>query len=271
LAIAALCRAASVFDRPAWRQRAAEAFDFVMAHMSAPDGRVQHAWRLGRVTAAGLLDDQAAMARAAVALFEAEGEAYYLDQARRLVSGAEAWFADADGSFYSTAADAVDVPLGSAARPRTVIDSATPAANGVMAEVFARLHHFTGEPAWRARAERLIAAFSGLGDSLTAAPTLLAAADVLEAGTSVVVTGPPGDPGTESLVAGVLAAGDPGVCVLRTEPGTALPPTHPAYGKTVPAGVAIAYVCRGGVCSLPVAELTALNTLLRGRHVLPPA
>ena len=71
LAIAALARAAGVFARPDWLARAEEAQDFVLAEMSGPDGRVQHAWRLGRVTAAGLLEDQAAMARASLALFEA--------------------------------------------------------------------------------------------------------------------------------------------------------------------------------------------------------
>ena len=74
LAIAALARAAGVFGRPDWLARAEEAQDFVLAEMSGPDGRVQHAWRLGRVTAAGLLEDQAAMARASLALFEATGE-----------------------------------------------------------------------------------------------------------------------------------------------------------------------------------------------------
>ncbi len=66
LAIAAICRAAAVFQRPDWLARAGDVFDFIMATMAAPDGRIQHAWRLGRVTAAGLLDDQAAMARAAL-------------------------------------------------------------------------------------------------------------------------------------------------------------------------------------------------------------
>ena len=54
LAIAALARAAAVFEHPDWLARAAEAFDFILTEMAAPDGRVQHAWRLGRVTAAGI-------------------------------------------------------------------------------------------------------------------------------------------------------------------------------------------------------------------------
>ena len=97
LAIAALARAAAVFGRPEWLARAEEAQDFILAEMSAPDGRVQHAWRLGRVTAAGLLDDQAAMARASLALFEATGEQRRLAEAIRLAHAAEAAFADGHG------------------------------------------------------------------------------------------------------------------------------------------------------------------------------
>ena len=128
LAIAALARAAAVFGHPEWLERAGKAQDFILAKMAGPDGRVQHAWRLGRVTAAGLLDDQAAMARASLALFEATGDARRLDQAIRLADATQA-FADGHGGYYTTAADAADVPL---ARPRTAADNATPAGNGVL-------------------------------------------------------------------------------------------------------------------------------------------
>ena len=118
--------------------------------MSGPDGRVQHAWRLGRVTAPGLLDDQAAMARASLALFEATGDAGGSTQAIRLARRRSQAFADGQGGYYTTAVDATDVPL---ARPRTAADNATPAGNGVLAEVFARLWHLTGDTTWRERAE----------------------------------------------------------------------------------------------------------------------
>ncbi len=157
LAIAALARAASVFERPEWLARAREAFGFVMTQMGAPDGRVQHAWRLGRVTAAGLLDDQAAMARAALALREATGEATYLAEAEQIIAATQAHFSDDHGGFYTTADDAADVPL---ARPRTAADNATPAGVGLLAEVLARLFHLTGDTAWGARTEALLRAFS---------------------------------------------------------------------------------------------------------------
>jgi len=248
LVIAALCRAGVVFRHPEWVDRAAAAFDFIHATMRSPDGRLQHAWRLGRVTAAGLLDDQAAMARAALALFEATGDPIRLDQALALVAAAETFFADVDGSFFTTARDAVDVPLGAAVRPRTVADNATPAANGLMAEVFARLFHLTGAPEWADRARRLISAFSGLGDGLTMATTLLAAADLLEEGTLVVVAGDPALPATVELLQVALAAPDPAICVLRAPPG------KPA-----------ASVCRAGACEPPVSDPAELHARIRAR------
>jgi uncharacterized protein len=258
LAIAALARAAVVFERPEWLARAEEAQDFVLTEMSAPDGRVQHAWRLGRVTAAGLLDDQAAMARASLALFEATGEARRLAEAIRLARAAEMAFADGQGGYYTTAVDASDVPL---ARPRTAADNATPAGNGLLAEVFARLWHLTGDTAWRERAEALLRAFTGKPDQLAAMPTLLAAADLLEEAATVVIAGD----GTQPLAAAALTSADPAVVVLRVSGLDALPAEHPAFGKSAGAVGATAYVCRRNVCGLPIVDARALATALSAR------
>ena len=111
----------------------------------------RHAWRMGRVTAPGMIEDQAAMARAALALHEATARSGLSGDRERLVDAAQAPSPTAHGGFFSTAADAADVPL---ARPRTAADNATPAGNGIMAEVMAKLFHLTGDPAWRARATR---------------------------------------------------------------------------------------------------------------------
>ncbi|MGH7154842.1 MAG: thioredoxin domain-containing protein, partial [Acetobacteraceae bacterium] len=123
LAIAGLVRAGSVFQQPDWIAHAGAALDFILHHLGAADGRVNHAWRLGRVTAAGLLDDQASLARAALALHEATGDPVRLTQAMRLADAAMTHFRDGAGGFFTTADDATDVPL---ARPRTAADDATP-------------------------------------------------------------------------------------------------------------------------------------------------
>jgi uncharacterized protein YyaL (SSP411 family) len=263
LAVAALARAAAVFNRPDWLVRAEEAQDFILAEMSAPDGRIQHAWRLGRVTAVGLLDDQASMARASLALYEATGDPARLAQAVRLADAAQATFNDGQGGFYTTAADATDVPL---ARPRTAADNATPAGNGLLAEVFARLWHLTGEAHWRTRSEALLRAFTGNPDQLAAMPTLLAAADLLEEAATVVVAGQPGMPLVDTLIGTALAQPDPAVALLRATSPDALPASHPASGKWSGNEGAAAFVCRHNVCGLPVIDSASLATQLKQRN-----
>jgi uncharacterized protein YyaL (SSP411 family) len=259
LAIVALARAAAVFGRAEWLRLAESAYAFIMTEMAASNGRVCHAWRSGRISAPGLLEDHAGMARAALALFEATGDPRRLAEARQLSAAAHTWVADPYGSYYTTASDAADVPLGPAARPRTGADNATPSGNGMMAEVLARLFHLTGETLWRERAEAVLAAFSGNRDALAGSPTLLAAADLIERGTLVVIAGDPALPAAVALRQTALATPDPAVCVL-----TASGPT-----KSAPPGHALAYVCRGQTCSLPIEDPDALGAILSGRTAAP--
>ena len=50
--------------------------------------------------------------------------------------------------------------------------------------------------------------------------------------------------------------------LTRVASGNAIPPGHPAHGKTAIAGAATAYVCREGSCSLPASEPGELRRLL---------
>jgi hypothetical protein len=252
LTIAALARAAAVFEEPSWLELAAQVFDFLRARLGQADGRIAHAYRAGKISAAGLLDDQAAMIRAALALYEHSGDGAHLEQARQILQGAEAHFADGSGAFFMVADDAADVP---GPKARHVTDGPTPSGIGLMAENYARLFHLTGEVSYRTKAEALLAAFGGRTDMLAASPVLLAAADLLENAACVVVTG-----GDQALARAALAAPDPAVVVLQAV-GGALPPFHPAAQKATDR--AAVYVCQGGVCALPVTTTEALSALLR--------
>ena len=258
LVIAALARCAAVFGQPAWLDRAKQAFGFILGNMANGHGGVDHAWRLGRVTAPGMIDDQAAMIRAALALCEATGDAAYQADAERLAWAAQTAFADGHGGFYSTAVDASDVPL---TRPRTAADNATPAGNGIMAEVLARLYHLTGNTAWRDQARNVLTAFSGQPDQLAGMPTLLAAADLLEAAATVVIAGPD----VSDFEQAALTSPDPAVVVLRAAGTDDLPAAHPAHGKVDFGSETVAFVCRGSVCGLPITDPAALSKALRTR------
>lgn len=260
LAIAALVRAASVFDQPAWLDLARSVYAAIRAKLIQPDGRVAHAWRNGRITAAGLLDDQAALARAALALFEVTGEAGFRDEAAQLASIALQRFADRDGSVFMAADDATDLPAG---RPRSMTDNATPSGVGLLTDVCARLFHLTGDTAWRHHALAMLTAHGGAGPMWAAMPTLLSAARMLAAAPTVVVTG--AGEAAEALVRMALRDPDPLVCVLRAPPGqdaAALADHHPAAGK--PRDRVAAYVCRNNACGAPVFDPDALQATLRG-------
>jgi uncharacterized protein YyaL (SSP411 family) len=226
--------------------------------MAAPDGRLLHAWRQGRSSAAGLLEDHAAMARAALALFEATGEAAYLRQAIDWAEAVERHFAAPDGGYFTSADDAGDVLV----RGRTAGDNATPSGNGMLAEVQARLFLLTGEDRWRIAAEATIGAFAGQEQGLAAMPLLLIAADLLTEGASLVIAGDPVSPEAQALVQVALAHPDPAMALLRAPDPASLPAGHPAHGKGPVAGRAAAYVCRGGTCSLPVTDPAALTIAL---------
>jgi uncharacterized protein YyaL (SSP411 family) len=260
LTIAALARASAVFNEPTWLATARAAFDFIMAKLRGPDGRLLHAWREGHPGARALLDDYAAMARAALGLFEASGEPADLEAARRLASEAIDLFGDGDGGFYLTARDAADVP---GARPRQTHDGATPSGIGLLAEAFVRLWHLTDEARWGEAAEGLVRAVSGAPERLGGSPLTLMSAEMLARGGSVVVDGPLDDPAAQALATVALRAPDPSLTVLRLD--RRLWPDGSPRADLPRADKPIAMLCRGQICSLPVTTPEALARLLGER------
>jgi uncharacterized protein YyaL (SSP411 family) len=261
LTIAALARASAAFDEPAWLQTARAAFDFIVAKLRGPDGRLLHAWREGHPGARALLDDYASMARAALALFEASGEPRDLEAAREFASEAVDLFGDGAGGFFLTASDAADVP---GARPRQVHDGATPSGVGLLAETFVRLWHLTDEARWGEAAEGLIRAISGAPGGLGGSPLTLMSADMLARGGSVVVDGPLDDPAARALAAVALGAPDPSLSVLRLDRRRW--PNGSPRDDLPRAETPIAMLCQGQTCSLPVTTQEALKALIEARR-----
>ncbi|MBX6322708.1 MAG: thioredoxin domain-containing protein [Rhodospirillaceae bacterium] len=259
LMIAALAEASQAFAEPTWLAAAAEAFAFVRETM-ARDGRLFHSWRRGVARHAATLDDYAQMIRAALALHEATGEATYLAAAQEWVAVLDRYYWDAaEGGYFMTADDADDVLL----RPKSAVDAATPAGNGTMVGALARLFFLTGDEAFRARAEDILKAFSGsVAESVFGFATLLNGWEVLQRGVQVVIVGDRRRDDARALIDAVHATSQPNRVLSVVPPGAALPAGHPAVGKGQHEGRATAYICRGPVCSLPIAEPGALRAAL---------
>ena len=150
LMIAALANAAMVFGAPAWLEAAAEAFAYVAGPMAA-GARLRHSARHGRAKDIEFLDDYAEMARAALALAEATGDDAYVGWAQAWVAVLDTHYWDAAEGGYFYAPDDGEANI---SRTKTAHDAATPAGNGTMVGVLARLHHLTGEAAYLASAPR---------------------------------------------------------------------------------------------------------------------
>jgi len=263
LMIGALARAATVFDRPEWLAAAEVAIDFVAENMAQADGgdmRLFHAWRNGAARHTTTLDDYANMCRGALLLFEATQDREYLAKAQSWVTVANRHYWDDDaGGYYFTADVANDVIT----RTKNALDNATPAGNGVMAEVLARLYHLTGDDEYRSRCEALIAAFSGeAAKNPFPYVSLINAAQFLAEATQIIVIGDPDDAGTRDLVTARHRVSLP-ACVLSVIASSDdLSAGHPATGKTRVDDKATAYICRGPVCSAPLTDAQALRDYL---------
>lgn len=254
LMIAALADAAMAFDRPDWLAAAVRAYRFVRDNLVRPDtgdGMIElyHSWRGSDARHRATLDDYAALARAALALHETTGETDWLHDARALVATLETRFADPQGAYFFTDERASDVIV----RTRTGFDNATPAGNGLAAEVLVRLFYLTGQTTYRDTAERVLRAFAGdIETNAFGYATLLRAAALLGDATQIAIIGPEHDHGTTALRATAFRTDTPAKIVMTSAPANAIPESHPAFGKTRIDNKPTAYVCRGPVCSRPV-------------------
>ena len=259
LAIGAMANAAAVFGEPEWLAAAETAYCFVTETMEA-DGRLHHSHRDGRTRHAATLDDYAAMARAALALYEVTGDPDCLARARAWADALDAHYWDADGGGYFLTADDAEALI---VRTKSADDDATPSGNGLAAEVLARLWLVTGETRYRDRAEAAIAAFSGqIARNFFPLATLMNASELLQQGAQIVVAGEPGADDTRALHAAAIRAPAVARVVTIVPPGTELPATHPAHGKGPVDGGAAAYVCVGQTCSLPATDADGLRTAM---------
>lgn len=272
LAIAALASAARQYGQPEWLAAAEEAFAFVQKKMQAGDNRLGHSWRAGQLVFPGLLDDYAAMMRAALILYEVTGAEEYLAQTLRWAKVLDLDFADAThGGYFQTARNAE----GLVARLRGVHDNATPAANGLLVGIFARLWYLTGDLDWREHAENQIGAFSGeAARNFFPMATFLNGVDFYLHAIQLTIIGERGTADTEALIDAAWSLSLPNRLVMVVPPGTDLPESHPAHGKTQMDGRATAYVCVGHACGLPQTDPAALTEALRQARTAgsaPPA
>ncbi|MXZ07167.1 MAG: thioredoxin domain-containing protein [Acidimicrobiia bacterium] len=254
LALRSLAVAGSVLGMDTYLEAARANARFILSEMRQPDGRLARVWSNGLAPISGFLDDHAAYALGLLELYQATGEAEWFIAAQGLVDRLTDHFDSTDGVVFAVADDA-----GSDLVVRPVDQQDNPSASGasLAAECFFLMGRLTGEYRFHEQFERIVRAGDRLAEAAPSAVGHLLAvlATSLMDFKEVALCGPDALEWTGRLNQDyrpdlVLAP--------STGPNEQIPILSGRYRQDRTVG----YVCRNGVCDLPVESYEELEDLL---------
>jgi len=266
LMIAAMARAASVFDDPTYIQAVREAVSFILEKLCDSRGRLLHRWRDGEAAMPASLDDYAFLIWGLIEAYEATFEADLLQSALSLSEELTAHFWDnASGGYYYTPDDGEPLLL----RQKESYDSAIPCGNAVAMLNLLRLARLTGRGELEERAVSTGQAFADPIRSVPAAHTqFMVALDYL-AGPSaeVVIVGNPDGADTRDMLRELRRAFLPRTVILLSPDeggkGELAGVAEFTRGMTSVDGRATAYVCRDFSCRQPTTDTAEMMARLQ--------
>ncbi|MDQ3249873.1 MAG: thioredoxin domain-containing protein, partial [Chloroflexota bacterium] len=153
LMIHALAECGVVLGRADALQAAKAAANFILTHMSQPDGKLFRSYKDGGARLNAYLEDYAAFGRGLVALYEATFDLRWLGEASRLTRLLIAQFGDIDaGGFFQTGLDHERLVV----RRKDFIDNAIPSGNSLTAELLLHLAVLTDNDDYRRQATQIL-------------------------------------------------------------------------------------------------------------------
>jgi uncharacterized protein YyaL (SSP411 family) len=279
MCVAAYLEVAKVLNLEPARHFALRSLDRVLAEAWTPQRGLLHVVAYSDPEAehravSGLLDDYAATTLACLDAYEATADLSYFKFARAIGDAMIAGFFDAvSGGFFDAEPAADGKSLGVlGTRRKPLQDSPTPAGNPMAAIALLRLHHYTGDSAYREKAEQTLETFAGVAEQfgIFAATYGIAVLHLLENPVQVVVIADHEQGETaQSLIAVAVAAFAFNKSVLRLTTNQAVAGNlPPALAATIPnlpqlnSGKPFAVLCSGFACQPPVTDPTELKRAL---------
>ncbi len=269
LMVAALAKAARVFDEPEYETTARQTAQFLLDTMHDADGRLLHRYREGEAGIRATLDDYAFLTWGLLELYETTFEPRWLRTGRDHMEACLDHFWDAEGGgFYMTPDDGEALIV----RPKEANDGAMPSGNSVQLMNLLRLARFTGQAEFEDKAAALS---RWAGSSARSRPTGFTA---LLAGLhwavgmprEVVVAGERGAEDTQALIDVLRDSYTPTTVTLHRPPGDApeIADLAPFTAPQTPLdGQAAAYVCRDFQCEAPTTDPGDFREQLSDRGV----
>ena len=256
LMIRGMAVAARALARPDLAASATRALEFIRGTLWR-NGRLLATYKDGRAHLNAYLDDYVYLADAVLELQQVRFRSDELAFARDLLDVVLEHFMDPDGGFFFTSDDHESLIH----RSKSFGDDATPAGNGIAAFVLQRLGHLLGEPRYLAAAERTVRTAWPVLEKYPHAHTslLVALEELLHPPETIILRGEM--PELESWSRELAKLYAPRRMVLAIPNGARELP--PALADKPARGAAVAYVCRGSVCSAPLESFSALANHLR--------
>ena len=263
LALRALAHAALVLRDERYASATSDLVTFIVERLVRDGDRLWRTSRGGRSHTPGFAEDYLAVADGLLNAHASLGRPEPLLLARRLVDTALREFWDPEAGTFVDTSDEHDRTV---ARPRGLVDNATPSANSIGADVLQRLALLTGNAELDRRARAILSAVApGLERQPSAFGRMLCAADRrLSEAVDVVVASPtPDDKDGRELREAAAAPFAPNMVLSAVAPGD----PHagwPLYaGKEPRDGRATAFACRGYACDEPTTDLARLDGQVR--------
>ena len=283
LCVSAYLQAAQVLDLPEPRRFALRSLDRLLGQAWKRPTDAQRASLLHVIAYSdpdahhrevpGLLDDYAFTVIACLDAYEASSDLSYFKFAQAIGNAMiERFFDSTSGGFFDSEPSADGASLGVlATRRKPLQDSPTPAGNPMAAIALMRLHHYTGDPAYRDKAEQTLETFAGVAEQfgIFAATYGIAVLHFLEHPMQVVVIA--GEDGkADSLEKAAVEGFSFAKTTLRFSasqrvPGN-LPPILAATLPHIPqlsCGRSFAVLCSGNSCQPPIFEAGDLQQAIR--------
>ncbi len=265
LMIAALAKAAQIFNKEEYIRAALKAADFIQEKMKEDKGRLYHRYRKGEASIHGFLDDYAFFIWGLIELYETCFETKYLRLALELTDTMNKYFWDEDvGGFHYTAQDSEEILV----RKKETYDGPTPSGNSVAMLNLLRLAHMTANPIYEKMAAKITSAFSREVTITPEAHTYMMLALDFAIGPSyeVVIVGDSQAEDTKTMLKALRKHFIPNKVVLflpvdRESPEISKISKFISNYKSI-SGKSTAYVCENHVCSLHTTDMDKMLVLL---------
>ncbi len=262
--ISSLALGGRVLNEEKYISAAGRAAEFVFGELRK-DGRLMRYYGKGRAVELAFLNDYAFMITGLLDLYEADFDARWLQEAKRLSEQMIELFGDADGGgFFLTGSDGERL----IARNKPAYDGAVPSGNSVAALALLRLGQATMNMKFIDHASKTLETFSAqLQQSPTSLTYMLMAVDFwLGPRQEIVIAGDSHANDTKQMLKSVRSRFLPNAVILlhqKDSDGKAIEKIVPflAAQKSIDAK-ATAYVCENYVCNRPINQIAELDKLL---------